>query len=65
MPTTYGGHMWVFDRDSLEPLGRVTTGVGGRPAYLTLDGRSLFASAGSKTYRWDAEDLGRRFGRPR
>ena len=52
--TTFGGHIWVFDRKSLRPLGRVTTGLGGRVPYLTLDGRWLLASDQTTTYRWDA-----------
>ena len=65
VPTTFGGHVWVLDRSTLRNLGRLTTGIGGRSAYLTRDGRSFFASDQGKTYRWDADALARRFGKNR
>ena len=56
--------MWQPEGDKLpsfEALGRLTTGLGGRSAYVSEDGRHLFASDQTRVYRWDAAELARRF----
>jgi hypothetical protein len=65
VPTTFGNHILVLDRDTLRIVGRLAVGTGGRFAYLTADGSRLFASGGRRTYVWDTEALARRFGHAR
>ena len=60
MATTFGGHIWVLDRATLDVLGRVTTGLGGRQVYVTLDGRHLLASDQLRVYRFDVDAIARR-----
>jgi hypothetical protein len=62
VPTTFGNHLLVLDRDSLAVVGRLAVGAGGRFAHLTTDGTRLFASGGRRTYMWDTASLARRFG---
>jgi hypothetical protein len=62
VPTTFGSHLLVLDRDTLAPLGRLGVGTGGGFAQLTSDGTRLFASGGGHTWAWDTERLARRFG---
>ena len=38
--TTFGPSIWVFDRNSFEPLGRLPIGIGARNAHLTADDTS-------------------------
>jgi hypothetical protein len=61
--TTFGPDLWVFDRLSMRPLGRVPIGVGARNALLSRDGALFFASNGQQHFYWDAAALARRFGR--
>jgi hypothetical protein len=63
VPTTFGNHVLVLDRDTFEIVGRLAVGTGGRFAHLTADGSRLFASGGRRTYVWDTATLARRFGR--
>jgi hypothetical protein len=63
VPTTFGNHLLVLDRDTLAVVGRLGVGTGGRFAHITTDGTRLFASGGGHTYMWDTATLGRRFGR--
>jgi PQQ-like domain len=65
VPTTFGNHILVLDRDTLDLVGRLAVGTGGRFAHLTADGSRLFASGGRRTYMWDTATLARRFGRAR
>lgn len=58
--TTFGGHLWVIDRDTLRTLARVSTGLGGRRPYVSYDGRRLFASSQSRTFVIDTETIVRR-----
>jgi hypothetical protein len=64
VPTTFGGDVWVLARDDLRVLGRVASGVGGRAAYITLDGRSFLASDDFGVYRWRLDALTERFRAP-
>ena len=63
VPTTYGGGVWVLDRDTYQCLGRIDVGNGGRNALLSADGRFLYASSARAHYRWDTTDLAKRVGR--
>jgi DNA-binding beta-propeller fold protein YncE len=63
VPTTYGGGVWVLDRDSYRCLGRIDLGNGGRNALLSADGRFLYASSARAHYRWEAAALAKRFAR--
>jgi hypothetical protein len=55
--TTFGGHIFVFDRTGARPLGRIVTGLGARAPYLTLDGRWLLGSDQTATYRWETAPI--------
>jgi hypothetical protein len=61
VPTTFGNHILVLDRDSLAVVGRLAVGTGGRFGHLTADGSRFFASGGRLTYVWDTATLARRF----
>jgi hypothetical protein len=63
IPTTYGGGVWVLDRDTYRCLGRIDVGNGGRNALLSADGRFLYASSARAHYRWDTTALAKGFGR--
>lgn len=63
VPTTFGNHVLVLDRDTLAVVGRLAVGTGGRFAHITADGTRLFASGGRRTYAWDLATLARRMGR--
>lgn len=63
VPTTFGNHVLVLDRDTLAVVGRLSVGIGGRFALLTSDGTRLFASGGRHSYMWETSALARRFGR--
>jgi hypothetical protein len=65
VPTTFGNHILVLDRDSFQIVGRLAVGSRGRFAHLTADGSRLFGSGGGWTYVWDTATLSRRFGRRR
>ncbi len=58
--TTFGGHLWVIDRDTLRTLARVSTGLGGRRPYVSHDGRRLFASSQSQIFAIDTDAIVRR-----
>ena len=60
---TFGPDIWVFDRKSMRPLGRVPVGVGARNALLSSDGRAYFAGNAQAHFVWDADTLAKRFGR--
>jgi hypothetical protein len=61
--TKFGGNVWVFDRTTLEPLGRLPTGVGGRRPYISRDGRFLYVTDQHYTYRYETDDLARYYQR--
>jgi hypothetical protein len=61
--TTFGPDLWVFDRRSTRPLGRLPIGVGARNALLSRDGALFLASNGRRHFYWDTDALARRFGR--
>jgi hypothetical protein len=61
--TTFGPDVWVFDRRSMRPLGRLPIGAGARNALLSRDGALFLASNGRRHFYWDAAALARRFGR--
>ena len=61
LATTLGGNLWVLDRSSLEILGRLPTGVGGRRPYVSRDGRYLFVTDQHYTYRYETADIARYF----
>lgn len=51
------GKIRVLDRDTLEVIGQIPIGIGGRFAHLSLDGKRLFASSTRAHYYWDADTL--------
>jgi uncharacterized membrane protein YjgN (DUF898 family) len=51
--TTFGNHVWVFDRKTLALKGKLVVGVGGHNSHLTSDGRYLLASGGGRHVAWD------------
>lgn len=59
--TTFGGNVYVLDRDTLALLGRLPTGVGGRRPYISRDGRWLYVTDQHYTYRYETADLARFF----
>jgi hypothetical protein len=62
VPTTFGNHILVLDRDTFRIVGRLAVGTRGRFGHLTADGSRLFASGGGRTYVWDTATLAHRFG---
>jgi hypothetical protein len=62
VPTTFGNHILVLDRDTFQIVGRLAVGSRGRFGHLTADGSRLFGSGGGRTYVWDTATLSRRFG---
>jgi hypothetical protein len=65
VPTTFGNHVLVLNRDTYAIVGRLAIGTGGRFAHLTADASRLFASGGRRTYVFDTAAVARRFGLPR
>jgi hypothetical protein len=55
--TTFGSHVWVLDRATLETVGRITTGLGARIPHVTADGRFLLTSNQHSTYLHETEDV--------
>jgi hypothetical protein len=55
--TTFGGHLWVLDRNTFRTLGRISTGLGGRRAYVSADGRHLLASSQWHTFAIDTSAI--------
>src|SRR5262249_46379281 len=53
--TTFGNHVWVFDRQTLALEGKLVVGVGGHNSHLTSDGRYLLASGGGHHVAWDLD----------
>lgn len=63
LATTFGGYIWVLDRSTLDVLGRISTGLGGRSPYVSSDGRYFFASDQNHTFRITTEAIVKRFRR--
>jgi hypothetical protein len=61
--TTFGGYIWVLDRSTLDVLGRISTGLGGRSPYVSDDGQHFFASDQNHTFRIDTAAIVKRFRR--
>jgi hypothetical protein len=55
--TTFGSHIWVLDRASLETLGRITTGLGARIPHVSADGSFLLTSNQHSTYLHESEEV--------
>jgi hypothetical protein len=53
--TTYGNHVWVFDRRTLALRGKLVVGVGGRNGHLMSDGRYLLTGGGGRHVAWDLD----------
>ena len=64
LATTFGGSVWVLDRTTLETLGRLPTGVGGRRPYVSQDGRYFFVTDQHYTYRYETADIAHYFRPP-